>query len=167
MPAFNTYTAGGRRRWTKVLNLGRNNEPNWKASTTYRVDDCKYVTDDSKRVVKVFATLLLLTRDRHVSQQRRVGKLVNAYGDDGGHLVACTLGGTGEAINMVPMSRVLNQGRWKRMENWWKRLLKVGRLVDISIDITYPGISRRPCKFKVLTRCNDGNWVEKFKNLTQ
>ena len=39
--------------------------------------------------------------DRNKNQQRNAGKAENATGDDGGHLIASSLGGAGDRINMV------------------------------------------------------------------
>jgi len=63
----------------------------------------KYFTDSSGKVNKVEGTLLAIKEDRNKYQQGKVGKSGNT-GDQGGHLIASALGGTGDKINLVPMN---------------------------------------------------------------
>lgn len=88
--------------------------------------------------------------DRNKNQQRNAGKAENATGDDGGHLIASSLGGAGDRINMVPQARTLNRGDWKAMENFARRELEAGKNVSIKVDLKYPSSnSGRPNEFNV------------------
>ena len=68
-------------------------------------------------------------------------------GDQGGHIIACIFGGTGQSINMVPMCRSLNLSAWKKLENRWAKALKAGSRVYVVVDLKYEksSSSRRLC----------------------
>ena len=71
-------------------------------------------------------------------------------GDQGGHLIAASLGGIGERINLVPQTGTLNQGAYKAMENEFRVALTQGKSVSVKIDLVYPSISsQRPGEFLV------------------
>jgi filamentous hemagglutinin len=71
--------------------------------------------------------------------------------DCGGHLIAAVFGGAGEAVNLVPMDRILNApgGRWFELEREWRRAIDAGRDVSVDIRPVYPDGSRRPGLFEV------------------
>jgi filamentous hemagglutinin len=76
-------------------------------------------------------------------------------GDQGGHLIAASLGGAGDKLNLVPMDKVLNNGPWKSMEKQLADALKAGKNVSIKIDVGYPaGPYVRPNKFNVTAIIN-------------
>lgn len=66
--------------------------------------------------------------NRNNYQQSNVGKSVNDTGDQGGHLIAASLGGAGDKINLVPMDKVLNNGTWKAMERDLAKALDAARI---------------------------------------
>ncbi|THF59460.1 hypothetical protein E6O51_15840 [Pseudothauera rhizosphaerae] len=71
-------------------------------------------------------------------------------GDEGGHLIASSLGGAGDKINIVPQASTLNRGDWKAMENELRDALKAGKEVSVKIEVGYPvGSGVRPNEFKV------------------
>jgi len=76
--------------------------------------------------------------DRNTYQQGSVGKSINPTGDDGGHLIASSLGGAGDRINMVSQASTLNRGDWKAMENQLRSELNAGKSVNFRVDIGYP-----------------------------
>jgi filamentous hemagglutinin len=86
--------------------------------------------------------------DRNGYQQCKVGKCGNV-GDQGGHLIAASLGGAGDKLNLVPMDKILNNGPWKSMEKQLADALKAGKNVSIKIDVGYPGASARPSEFRI------------------
>ncbi|PIE46581.1 MAG: hypothetical protein CSA42_07765 [Gammaproteobacteria bacterium] len=141
--------AGSKGNWSRTLN---NKTP--KANTTFKVKSGNhthlYHTDSRGRVNKVEGQLDLNKMDRNRYQQKDVGKLENATGDDGGHLIASTLGGAGDRINIVPQASTLNRGDWKAMEDHLRKELKAGKTVSVKIDVGYPnGNTKRPNKFFV------------------
>lgn len=107
------------------------------------------------RVNKVEGQLSLDKMDRNTHQQRVVGKAENATGDEGGHLIASSLGGAGDRINIVPQARTLNRGDWKAMENTIRKELEAGKSVSVKIEVGYPsGNTTRPDKFVVTPTIN-------------
>lgn len=56
---------------------------------------------------KVEGKLSLNKMDRNTNQQRNAGKAENATGDDGGHLIASSLGGI--VTGVLQQQRVFNQ----------------------------------------------------------
>jgi filamentous hemagglutinin len=83
-----------------------------------------------------------------------VGKCGNA-GDEGGHLIASSLGGAGDRINIVPQSRTLNREDWRTMEISLQKELEAGKNVTVKIDVGYPGSTGvRPNSFSVVAVVN-------------
>ncbi|MDM0030449.1 DNA/RNA non-specific endonuclease [Variovorax saccharolyticus] len=71
--------------------------------------------------------------------------------DDGGHLIAASLGGAGDRINIVPQASTLNRGDWRAMENEFRTALNKGQAVSVKIDMVYPlGGGARPSEFRVV-----------------
>ncbi|MEO8121764.1 MAG: DNA/RNA non-specific endonuclease [Rhodoferax sp.] len=123
-----------------------------------------YVTDANGRVNAVVGELDLTKMDRNPYQQCVTGKCGD-IGDQGGHLIAATLGGAGDRINLVPQAATLNNGPWKTMENELKTAIAAGQKVSIKIDVGYPpGGGVRPDAFKV-TAVIDG--VEVIRRFAQ
>lgn len=75
--------------------------------------------------------------DRSLYQQCTTGKCGDA-GDEGGHLIASSLGGTGDKINLVPQAATLNRQDWRDMERYLAGELKAGKTVNVKIDVGYP-----------------------------
>lgn len=93
----------------------------------------------------------------------QVGKLENATGDDGGHLIASALGGAGDRINLVPMQSVLNHGDYKAMEKYFLDKLRDEKSVPVKIEIKYPNSSSlRPHQFLVYANINGQQRVFTF-----
>jgi filamentous hemagglutinin len=118
--------------------------------TAYVMDNgYSYVTDSTGRVKGVEADLTGITSDRNKYQQLCAGKCGNP-GDDGGHLIASSLGGAGDRINIVPQASTLNRGDWKTMEADLKKEIDAGKAVTMKIDVVYPaGGGPRPETFVV------------------
>jgi filamentous hemagglutinin len=109
-----------------------------------------YITDASGRVRTVEGQLDLVKLDRNTAQQCAAGKCGNA-GDEGGHLIASSLGGAGDRINIVPQAQTLNRGDWRAMENSLRKELEAGKSVTVKIDVGYPSDAGvRPDKFFVI-----------------
>lgn len=81
--------------------------------------------------------LSLTKMDRNAYQQACAGKCGNV-GDDGGHLIASSLGGAGDRVNIVPQASTLNRRDWKMMENQLRQDLKDGKSVSMKIEVGYP-----------------------------
>ena len=143
--------SGSKGSWNELLN---NPEPN----TRYIVDGNKiYDTDHLGRVVRVEATLKLDTLDRNTYQQLKAGKQ-GIDGDEGGHLIASILNGSGEKINLLPMNSNLNRSLWKKLENGWAKLLQEGKTVKVEIKPVYQDTDIRPTKFNVSYSIDNGRF---------
>ena len=143
--------SGSKGNWNELLN---NPEPN----TRYIVDGNKiYDTDHLGRVVRVEATLKLDTLDRNTYQQLKAGKQ-GIDGDEGGHLIASILNGSGEKINLLPMNSNLNRSLWKKLENGWAKLLQEGKTVKVEIKPVYQDTDIRPTKFNVSYSIDNGRF---------
>ncbi|WP_374013819.1 DNA/RNA non-specific endonuclease [Pseudoxanthomonas koreensis] len=136
--------AGSKNNWSRAINGSL--EPN----AAYKLDNgYVYVTDTAGRVKGVEGELSLSKMDRNAHQQCVVGKCGNA-GDEGGHLIAASLGGAGDRINLVPQASTLNRGDWKAMENHLRRAIDNGQSVSVKIDLSYPSSGgSRPNRFQV------------------
>ena len=145
--------SGSKGSWNELLN---NPEPN----TRYIVDGNKiYDTDHLGRVVRVEATLKLDTLDRNTYQQLKAGKQ-GIDGDEGGHLIASILNGSGEKINLLPMNSNLNRSLWKKLENGWAKSLQEGKTVKVKIEPVYQGTDIRPIKFKISYSIDNGRFMQ-------
>lgn len=99
--------------------------------------------------------------DRNPCQQVCAGKS-GCIGDDGGHLIASSLGGAGDRLNIVPQASTLNRGEWKRMENFLRGELLAGKTIDVKIDLGYlHGSDGRPSQFIVMAKIN--NDIKEFR----
>ena len=145
--------SGSKGSWNELLN---NPEPN----TRYIVDGNKiYDTDHLGRVVRVEADLKLDTLDRNTYQQLKAGKQ-GIDGDEGGHLIASILNGSGEKINLLPMNSNLNRGLWKKHESRWANALRDGKTVKVKIEPVYQGTDIRPIKFKISYSIDNGRFMQ-------
>ena len=122
-----------------------------------------YITDDAGRVKPVEGSLSLDKMDRNGYQQVCAGQS-GCVGDDGGHLIASSLGGAGDRVNMVPQASTLNRGDWKAMECELAGYFKEGKTVSVKIDVGHPASGgNRPSEFTV-TALIDGDFKDfKFK----
>ncbi len=149
-------SAGSKNNWDRAIN------GQLEPKAVYKLDNGhQYITDASGRVSAVEGKLSLTTMDRNTYQQCATGKCGNV-GDDGGHLIASSLGGAGDRINIVPQASTLNRGDWKAMENELRNELKDGKSVSVKIDVGYPaGSGVRPNEFQVFA--NIGGKIKEFK----
>jgi len=141
-------TTGTKGSWEKAINSKQGLEPN----TGYVLDNGhSYVTDAAGRVKEVGGELTLTTAARNTYQQCATGKCGDV-GDEGGHLIASSLGGAGDKINLVPQAASLNRGPWANMEAELREALAAGKEVKVKIDVGYPaGGGVRPSEFVVST----------------
>lgn len=82
--------------------------------------------------------------------------------DDGGHLIASIFMGSGDIDNLVPMDSNLNRGAWRSMEKLWQDTLSESddNKVEVNIEAIYEDDTKRPTKFEVFYRINNGKWVK-------
>ena len=121
-----------------------------------------YITEGSGRVKEVTGTLSPSTMDRNTYQQGCAGRS-GCAGDDGGHLIASSLGGAGDRINIVPQAATPNRQDWKDMENFLRNELKAGKSVTVKIDVGYPASGGvRPDSLVVSALINGEPWRKEF-----
>ena len=116
------------------------------------------ILDYLGRVVRVEAMLKLDTLDRNTYQQLKAGKQ-GIDGDEGGHLIASILNGSGEKINLLPMNSNLNRGEWKALENSWAKALRKGKTVKVKIEPVYQGTDIRPNRFSISYSIDNGRFM--------
>lgn len=71
-------------------------------------------------------------------------------GDEGGYLIARIFGGSGELDNLLAMAAIVNNSKYKKLENRWGKALQEGKEVEVTIDIVYNGANKRPKKFNII-----------------
>lgn len=87
-------------------------------------------------------------------------------GDQGGHIFGKGVGGPGEGINLLAMSRQANQSDYARLENQWRTLLKEKPPPELEAKVipVYSGDSKRPDGFMVEWTKNgkrqDREWID-------
>ncbi len=157
-------TPGSKGGWNKKLN-GKL-EPN----TKYKVGNHIYETDDLGRVCRVSGKLDRGKLGRNTHQQSKSVTLKGGTKgiDEGGHLIAHQFKGAGEQINYVPMLGILNQGKWKKMEQDWANALEGNppppKTVEVDIRIVYDGTNKRPTKFQIIYKIDGKKHIKKFPN---
>ncbi|MBQ4862746.1 DNA/RNA non-specific endonuclease [Pseudoalteromonas sp. MMG013] len=129
--------AGSKGSWDKRINGDL--EPNTKYNLS---NGHSYTTDDHGRVINVTGnTDKGVKLDRNNYQQTKMGHDGNNQDHqlhDGGHLIATHLGGAGDKINLVPMTRDLNRKIYRAMERFLGKELKAGKEVYVDIKVGYP-----------------------------
>lgn len=144
--------------WETELNL-----TSFHPNSTYHVNGYIYRTDSQGRVISVEGNLADRTSARNGYRQRQVGRSSGVHGDQGGHLIATSLGGPGDKLNLVPMNGNLNMGRWRVMEKSWTTALRAGQPVYTNIQVVY-GQGNRPTSFVVDYRINNVPTRAIFRN---
>lgn len=53
-------------------------------------------------------------------------------GDEGGYLIARIFGGSGELDNLLAMAAIVNNSKYKKLENRWGKALQEGKEVEVT-----------------------------------
>ena len=99
---------------------------------------------------------------RNKGDQLRAGGDDRLPGDHGGHLFANRFAGSGKIDNLLAMAAIMNNSKYKKIENRWGNALKEGKEVEVTIDIVYDGVNKRPMGFNVIYKVDDNPEVTKF-----
>lgn len=137
--------SGGKGNWNHDLY-----DP--KPNSTYLVDDkFAYVTDEHGRVKEAHGILADDPQDAAKHRQTKAGGDDRFPDDQGGHIFGKSLGGPGEDINLLPMSKDANLSQYASLENEWRTLLRKDPPAEIEATVkpVYPGDSQRPSRFVV------------------
>lgn len=135
-----------------------NEDGSLKENENYEANGYYYQTDAHGRIESCAGNLRLEQGARNASAQRVVGGEDREDYDDGGHLIACRFGGSGELDNLVPMSQDINRrgGEWYDLEESWADELSKGNEVDVQIYIEYDNDEgKRPDGFDVMYTVTD------------
>lgn len=98
---------------------------------------------------------------KHVPEQARSRRLQREAGrpdrepsDHGGHFIAREFGGPEIPENHFAQDAKINLGKYRRLENKWKRASKRGKVVEVEITPQYTGSSKRPDSLNVVYKIN-------------
>lgn len=109
-------------------------------------------TDELGRLSYVHLPDVKIINGKHAKRnglaQRTAGWEDRLPGDNGGHMIAHTFGGSPDIDNMVAQNAWSNQhGAWRQLERDIADEVKKGSSVDYEININYEGNSFRPSSF--------------------
>lgn len=82
--------------------------------------------------------------DRAMEDMNVVGKGDQMKTDDRGHLIGHRFNGSDRLENLVPQDAKINQGKYKRLEDYLAEQVDKGHDVYVDIRPYYPPDSRRP-----------------------
>ncbi|WP_198913848.1 DNA/RNA non-specific endonuclease [Tenacibaculum finnmarkense] len=135
------------KNFNKLININK-----LLPNTTYKLGQAIYKTDNLGRVIEVYVARLPKSIVKSSRSKMNQGLTVLEKDgikgiDDGGHLIANSLGGISEKINYIPQNSTLNRGKWNKLEQ--KVLLNRKYIKDYSIKVIYEGESMRPKYLKM------------------
>ena len=110
-------------------------------------DGIVFTTDELGRVIEIEFSPKIKDMDRNKKNQGEVRDEKGCpKGDVGGHIQACSLGGSGHKFNLIAQNKELNSGAYKSWENEIRRALKDGKKVEVKVKIEYkdPKFPKRP-----------------------
>jgi hypothetical protein len=134
-------------------------------NSEYTINGNTYKTDEHGNIISCYSEPSY-TEDgtRNTKEQKESGGEDRQENDDGGHVIAKSLGGSEGEENLVPMRVTINRGDYKKMENEVRDALKEGKKVTMHIDIEYDGDSQRPSKISVEYTIDDKKTVVEYDN---
>ncbi len=135
-----------------------------KENIIYESKGYYYQTDELGRIKAAQGELRLEDGVRNKGDQLKAGGDDRLPSDHGGHLIARIFGGSGELDNLVAMDAIVNNSRYRKIENQWKKALQEGKEVNVTIDIVYDGANKRPKKFNVKFVIDEQEATESFLN---
>ena len=62
------------------------------------------------------------------------------------------------------MAAIVNNSKYKKLENRWGKALQEGKEVEVTIDIVYDGANKRPKKFNINYVIDKEKGTESFLN---
>lgn len=85
--------------------------------------------------------------------------------DEGGHILADSIGGLPESINIFPQAHCINhKSEWRGMENSIQTALKAGQVVLVRTSFQFPKSSKRPRAYKYEVTINGFTKSYQFNN---
>ena len=120
-----------------------------KENIVYESKGYYYQTDELGRIKKTQGKLRLEEGVRNKGDQLKARGDDRLRGDHGGHLIAQRFAGSGKIDNLLAMVAIVNNSKYKRIENRWGKALQAGKEVEVTIDVVYDGASKRPKEFNI------------------
>jgi HK97 family phage portal protein len=121
--------------------------------------------DSLDRTGKIYGKLRLEPKQiRSRRLQREAGKPDREPSDHGGHFIAREFGGPKIAENHFAQAARINRGKYRRLENKWKRALKRGKEVEVEITPRYSSSSKRPDSLDIVYKINGKIRTKKIPN---
>jgi hypothetical protein len=141
-----------------------------RPNTVYEFGNYRWTTDDSGRVTRAEGRVDLDPVGRNDPDlQRDIGHEGRPT-DVGFHVIADSLGGPTNRLNVVPGNGKpigdglpnLNNGAYKRFENEIARLVDDGHQVEMRVSPQYnaDNLTSRPDRFVAQYRVDGGDWVK-------
>ena len=138
----NTIKDGGKNEFA-------NNLDGFVPNSYYHMENVTYRIDEKGRVCETFeyhVTKRQTNRNNERGSMKNIAMVFDGKETDiGGHLVAHSIDGPSEAINIVPMDNTFNKtGEWNIMENFLRCLYQMGIVFWVHKAILYKDTTRRP-----------------------
>ena len=141
-------------------------------NATIEKNGYKYKTDELGRTVSAEGRVTVKdtaseTRETIKAELKDIGRGHEQEGDERGHLIADSMNGTADIINVVPMSKELNKGEYSKLEGSLRTAASEGKEVYLKVEPQYKGDSRRPESFVVSYSINGEQFEKVFKNRSE
>ena len=148
------YCWAGNARNDGHLNEFINNTDGYIPNSVYHIENVSYKTDSIGRVCRTYerhTTKRATDRNEARGDLSKIAKSKGGMnGAVGGHIVAHSIDGPMEAINILPMDNTFNnKGDWKEMENLFKKEYQADRDFDVRRIISYQDQTQIPSKIDV------------------
>jgi predicted ribonuclease toxin of YeeF-YezG toxin-antitoxin module len=101
---------------------------------------------------------------RSRSAQLNAGKPDRLPKDHGGHFIGRQFGGPETRYNHFARNARFNNSGYRKLENEWKRELKVGKKIRVNIQAKYIGKSNRPDTINATYYVNGKRGFQSFPN---
>lgn len=135
------------------------------ADVDYTVNDNVYRTDEHGNIVSCDSKPSYTEEGaRNIKEQKEAGGEERQKDDDGGHIIAKSLGGSEGSENLVPMRTTINRGDYKKMENEISKADQDGKNTALHVDLEYDGDSKRPSKLRAEYEIDGKKTVTEFDN---
>lgn len=143
------YCWAGNAKGDGHLNEFANNTDGFVPNSRYHFENATYVINDLGQVKTVYEYHITSRSTDRNEDRGELKTVCDAKGglldDVGGHIVAHSIDGATESINIVPMNDAFNNGKdWKAMEFIFKTEYSEGRSFTVKKDIQYDSESGRP-----------------------
>ena len=148
----NVYCCAGNANGDGHVNEFLNSTDGFIPNFKYHVENATYIIDGLGRVCDTYEHHVTERMTNRFDRSKVETEKLKNYreGDVGGHIVAYSIDGVSESINIVPMSSRFNQsGDWKSMEGIIEGAYKNHIPVSVHKHFVYLGDSFRPSNIEV------------------